>query len=132
MKKEIEIENDKKEKLKKRGRPKKNIEDEEEIKKKKIEKDEKIEKNDKKEKDEKLEKKEKKEKIEKAEKKEKLIETKKVYFIEKILKHRILNGGKKKYFVKWKGYDDKNNTWVDEKDILDIKLIEIYEKTNKN
>ena len=35
-----------------------------------------------------------------------------VYHIEKVLNHRTRRG-KKEYYVKWKGYPDKFNSWVD-------------------
>jgi hypothetical protein len=38
------------------------------------------------------------------------------YKVEKIIKSRKYKG-KKQFFVKWMGYSDVNNSWVDEKDI---------------
>ncbi|KAI8330154.1 hypothetical protein EDC96DRAFT_612228 [Choanephora cucurbitarum] len=35
-----------------------------------------------------------------------------VYEIEKVLDHRVLEGGKKEYLVKWVGYDDSWNFWL--------------------
>ena len=45
-----------------------------------------------------------------------------VYLVEKILQTKTIKG-KKKYLVKWIGYNDKHNSWVDEKDIKDLKNI---------
>ncbi len=42
---------------------------------------------------------------------QKIIKEDDVYKVEKILKTRS-RGGKKEYFVKWKGYPDKFNSWV--------------------
>src|SRR5690606_37319461 len=42
------------------------------------------------------------------------------YIIEKILKTKKI-GNKKKYYVKWLGYQNEFNSWVDEKDLIDIK-----------
>jgi transposase InsO family protein len=39
-----------------------------------------------------------------------------VFKVEKVLKKRKVKG-KVQYFVKWKGYDSSNNSWIDEKDI---------------
>lgn len=39
-----------------------------------------------------------------------------IFRIEKIIKKRTYRG-KKQLFVKWKGFDDKYNSWVDEKDV---------------
>jgi transposase InsO family protein len=36
-----------------------------------------------------------------------------VYRVEKVLKTRKVTGGKKQYYVKWLGYDDTFNSWVD-------------------
>lgn len=51
--------------------------------------------------------------------------SKRIYVIEKILKHKSITGTRR-YLVKWKGYEDKDNSWIDEKDILDPKLLENY------
>jgi len=39
-----------------------------------------------------------------------------VFKVEKVLKKRRVKG-KVQYFVKWKGYDSSNNSWIDEKEI---------------
>ncbi|KAG5323568.1 CBX8 protein, partial [Acromyrmex heyeri] len=39
--------------------------------------------------------------------------------------------GKIEYFVKWKGWSKKYNTWEPEENILDIRLIELYEESQK-
>jgi hypothetical protein len=44
---------------------------------------------------------------------QKVVKTDDVYEIEKILKTRK-RGGKVEYFVKWKGYPEKFNSWVAE------------------
>ena len=45
------------------------------------------------------------------------VEQDKVYTVERILKKR--NRGKKiEYFVKWKGYGDKFNTWIIKEDVI--------------
>jgi hypothetical protein len=43
------------------------------------------------------------------------------YVVEKILKKRI-KGGKVEYFLKWKNYDETENTWEPE-DNLDCQVI---------
>jgi hypothetical protein len=42
------------------------------------------------------------------------------YLIEKVLKYRTRDG-KKQGFVKWLGFDNSHNTWVDNKNITDLK-----------
>ena len=45
------------------------------------------------------------------------MEPDKIYTVERILKKR--NRGKKiEYFVKWKGYGDKFNTWLIKEDVI--------------
>ena len=39
--------------------------------------------------------------------------------VEKVLKTRK-SEGKTQFFVKWKGYDDKFNSWIDDKEMFDI------------
>ena len=42
------------------------------------------------------------------------------YKIEKIIRTRRIRGGGKEYFVKWSGYPDKFNSWVNEVDMTNI------------
>ncbi|XP_015111409.1 polycomb group protein Pc [Diachasma alloeum] len=53
-----------------------------------------------------------------------------VYAAERILKKREKRG-KVEYFVKWKGWSKKWNTWEPEENILDVRLIELYEESQK-
>jgi len=47
-----------------------------------------------------------------------LVDNKEEYEIEKILDSwQFGRGRKKQYLIKWKGYPDSNNKWVDKKDI---------------
>ncbi|XP_044015542.1 polycomb group protein Pc-like isoform X2 [Aphidius gifuensis] len=51
-----------------------------------------------------------------------------VYAAERIMKKRERRG-KVEYFVKWKGWSKKYNTWEPEENILDGRLIELYEES---
>ena len=42
-----------------------------------------------------------------------------LYHIEKIIKHRSVNGVKQ-VFVKWKGWDKSHNQWIDSNELVDI------------
>ncbi|KAG7202079.1 hypothetical protein KM043_004752 [Ampulex compressa] len=53
-----------------------------------------------------------------------------VYAAERITKKREKRG-KVEYFVKWKGWSKKYNTWEPEENILDVRLIELYEESQK-
>ena len=50
---------------------------------------------------------------------QKVIKEDDVYRVEKVLRKRKRKGVVE-YFVKWKGYPDKFNSWVGEKDILKL------------
>jgi hypothetical protein len=53
------------------------------------------------------------------------------YEVEKILDHRIING-RIMYFVKWKGYEEDENTWEPEEHFQQTQCIEDYwNSTNK-
>ena len=41
-----------------------------------------------------------------------------IFRISKVIKEKTVRG-KKQYFVKWRGYDDSYNSWVDEEDITE-------------
>lgn len=57
------------------------------------------------------------------------------YAVEKIIKDRIikvnliLNKGKHKYYIKWEGYSDKYNSWIEKKDLSCSKLLQDYHQT---
>ncbi|CAG9804222.1 unnamed protein product [Chironomus riparius] len=53
-----------------------------------------------------------------------------VYAAERILKKRIKKG-KVEYRVKWKGWSQRHNTWEPEENILDDRLIEIFNRSQK-
>ena len=42
-----------------------------------------------------------------------------IWPVEKVLKSQKI-GGKTKFLVKWKGYDDKFNSWIEDKELFDI------------
>jgi len=50
--------------------------------------------------------------------------------VESILRKRI-NEGKVQYFIKWKGYGKKYNSWVDEDTIFAEDLINEFEKKKR-
>ncbi|KAG5680437.1 hypothetical protein PVAND_009945 [Polypedilum vanderplanki] len=54
-----------------------------------------------------------------------------VYAAERILKKRIKKG-KVEYRVKWKGWSQRHNTWEPEENILDDRLIEIFNRSQKH
>lgn len=54
-----------------------------------------------------------------------------VYAAERIMKKRNRKGIVE-YYVKWKGWSQKHNTWEPEENILDGRLIELFESSQKN
>ncbi|XP_059612534.1 polycomb group protein Pc [Phlebotomus argentipes] len=52
-----------------------------------------------------------------------------VYAAEKIITKRTNKKGKVEYRVKWKGWSQRHNTWEPEENILDTRLIDIYEES---
>ncbi|GKT28525.1 hypothetical protein ADUPG1_000704, partial [Aduncisulcus paluster] len=51
-----------------------------------------------------------------------------IYEVERIVnRRRYSRGNMTRYLVKWKGYPDTENTWVDETDIFDESIIKEYE-----
>ncbi|XP_060652480.1 polycomb group protein Pc [Drosophila nasuta] len=54
-----------------------------------------------------------------------------VYAAEKIIQKRVRKGVVE-YRVKWKGWNQRYNTWEPEVNILDRRLIDIYELSNKS
>nr|XP_029734931.1 polycomb group protein Pc-like [Aedes albopictus]XP_029734932.1 polycomb group protein Pc-like [Aedes albopictus] len=51
-----------------------------------------------------------------------------VYAAERIMKKRVRTG-KVEYLVKWKGWSTRHNTWEPEENILDERLIDIFERS---
>ncbi|KAL9641605.1 hypothetical protein ABK040_013524 [Willaertia magna] len=49
-----------------------------------------------------------------------------IYRVEKLVIKKIRPGKESQYFVKWDGYPDSENTWVNESDILDETLIKNF------
>src|SRR5258708_14272184 len=50
------------------------------------------------------------------------------YEVEKILDHRKFSRGRKlQYMIKWKGYPDSENQWVDQRDVFAEQAIAEYE-----
>lgn len=54
-----------------------------------------------------------------------------VYAAERIIKKRVRKGIVE-YYVKWKGWSQKHNTWEPEVNILDLRLIDLYERSQRN
>lgn len=53
-----------------------------------------------------------------------------VYAAERIMRKR-LRKGRVEYFVKWKGWSQRHSTWEPEENILDRRLIEIFEQSQR-
>ncbi|XP_054270010.1 polycomb group protein Pc isoform X2 [Macrosteles quadrilineatus] len=53
-----------------------------------------------------------------------------VFAAEKIMKKRSRRG-RTEYFVKWKGWSQKHSTWEPEENILDARLIDIFEQSQQ-
>lgn len=54
-----------------------------------------------------------------------------VYAAERIMKKR-LRRGRVEYFVKWRGWSQRHSTWEPEENILDERLIDIFEQSQRN
>ncbi|GAV07940.1 hypothetical protein RvY_17714 [Ramazzottius varieornatus] len=54
-----------------------------------------------------------------------------IFFVDKILKKRVNNKGEILYYVKWKNYDSKHNTWEPATSFNDVALIENWEAKRK-
>lgn len=50
------------------------------------------------------------------------------YEVEKILDHRVDSMGRRRFWLKWKGYDYSENTWEKEEDLDCPELIAEYEQ----
>ncbi|RZF42601.1 hypothetical protein LSTR_LSTR001396 [Laodelphax striatellus] len=55
-----------------------------------------------------------------------------VYAAERIMKKRHRKGRGVEYFVKWKGWSTKHSTWEPEENILDGRLIDIFEQREQS
>ncbi|OXA55492.1 chromobox protein homolog 8 isoform X2 [Folsomia candida] len=53
-----------------------------------------------------------------------------VYAAERILKKRVKKGTVE-FFIKWKGWSSIHNTWEPEENVLDSRLIEMFEESQK-
>ena len=49
--------------------------------------------------------------------------------VDEIIDKCVYKSGKVEYLLKWKGYDDEENTWMPQ-ETLDAALIEDFEKKN--
>ncbi|ODM99034.1 Chromobox protein 5 [Orchesella cincta] len=52
--------------------------------------------------------------------------------VEKLLKMRVLSGGKRKFLIKWEGWPKKYNSWEPEQNIDDRQLILDFEREMSN
>ena len=52
------------------------------------------------------------------------------FFVEKVIDKSIDSDGKVKYLIKWKGYEDKDNSWEPVNNIYCVDLIEEFERIN--
>ena len=56
-----------------------------------------------------------------------------IYEVDKILDHRFLSNKKLQFLVKWKGYDDSENTWENKENLSNCpKIVNKYKATKKN
>ncbi|GAB6027251.1 hypothetical protein CHUAL_001536 [Chamberlinius hualienensis] len=53
-------------------------------------------------------------------------------FAAECIKKKRIRRGKVEYFVKWKGWSPKHNTWEPEENILDARLLEAFEASQKD
>jgi hypothetical protein len=51
-----------------------------------------------------------------------------VYIVEDILDDRVDSDGNPEYLVKWKGFDDSDNTWEPRTNFIDLDIIKRYER----
>lgn len=58
-------------------------------------------------------------------------ESEEEFIVEKILDKRIVSGGKTEYYLKWKGYDDSENTWEPVENLTCPELIAKFEEQYK-
>lgn len=57
-------------------------------------------------------------------------ETNEFYEVERLVDHKRV-GAKQMFLVKWKGYDDSHNNWVERKNLDCKNLLQMYLKTKK-